>query len=54
MNRAPGTDELERGRVLFARPASFIMGVAKLDQLPEPTAPEIFFSGAGWVPSIVT
>ncbi|CAN5290246.1 ribosome biogenesis GTP-binding protein YihA/YsxC [soil metagenome] len=45
MNRAPGTDELERGRVLFARPASFIMGVAKLDQLPEPTAPEIAFAG---------
>lgn len=45
MNRAPGTDELERGRLLFASPASFIMGVARLDDLPEPRLPEIAFAG---------
>src|SRR5438876_11731097 len=28
-------DQLERGRLLFAGPASFVMGVAKIEQLPE-------------------
>ena len=45
MIRAPGADELERGRLLFASPASFVMGVARLDDLPEPRLPEIAFAG---------
>jgi GTP-binding protein len=38
-------DELERGRLLFAGPASFLMGVAKLEQLPGVVTPEIAFAG---------
>ena len=36
---------LERGRLLFARPCEFKMGVAKLEQLPSPELPEICFAG---------
>lgn len=39
------TDEIERGRLLFAGPASFVMGVAKPDQLPEINGVEIAFAG---------
>jgi GTP-binding protein len=38
-------EELEEGRVLFARPATFVLGCAKIDQLPEPDLPEIAFAG---------
>jgi GTP-binding protein len=38
-------DELEQARVLFARPATFIMGCAKIEQLPDPDLPEIAFAG---------
>ena len=38
-------DEIEAARVLFARPATFIMGAAKIEQLPEPNLPEIAFAG---------
>lgn len=38
-------DQLERGRLLFAGPASFVMGVAKPDQLPEINGVEIAFAG---------
>jgi len=38
-------EELEAGRVLFARPATFVMGAAKIEQLPEPDLPEIAFAG---------
>ena len=38
-------DELEAGRVLFARPATFVMGAAKIEQLPDPDLPEIAFAG---------
>jgi len=42
-----GFDEaqLEAARVLFQRPATFIMGAAKIEQLPEPDLPEIAFAG---------
>lgn len=42
-----GFDEeaLEAARVLFQRPATFIMGAAKIEQLPEPNLPEIAFAG---------
>ncbi|MGQ2989675.1 MAG: ribosome biogenesis GTP-binding protein YihA/YsxC [Brevundimonas sp.] len=40
------TDEaIEAARVLFQRQATFVMGAAKLDQLPEPDLPEIAFAG---------
>ena len=38
-------DQLERGRLLFAGPASFVMGVAQIEQLPEVTGTEIAFAG---------
>jgi GTP-binding protein len=38
-------DELEAARVLFARPAEFLMGAAQIDQLPDPDLPEIAFAG---------
>jgi GTP-binding protein len=37
--------ELERGRLLFAKECTFVMGMATLDQLPEATHPEIAFAG---------
>lgn len=36
---------LEEGRLLFARPAQFMLGVAKLDQLPEWGLPEVAVAG---------
>jgi GTP-binding protein len=38
-------EQLEAARVLFARPAVFVMGAAKLDQLPAPDLPEVAFAG---------
>jgi GTP-binding protein len=38
-------EALEAGRLLFARPVEFVMGVARLDQLPGADRPEIAFSG---------
>ncbi len=38
-------DALEAARILFARPAVFIMGCAKIEQLPEPDLPEVAFAG---------
>ncbi len=38
-------EEIEAARVLFARPATFVMGAAKIEQLPEPNLPEIAFAG---------
>jgi GTP-binding protein len=37
--------EIETARVLFARPAEFVMGCAEIDQLPPPDLPEIAFAG---------
>ena len=38
-------EELEAARILFARPATFIMGCAKIEQLPAPDLPEVAFAG---------
>ena len=38
-------EELEAARVQFSRPATFVLGCAKMDQLPEPDLPEIAFAG---------
>ena len=38
-------EEIEAARVLFQRPATFVMGAAKLEQLPEPDLPEVAFAG---------
>ncbi len=37
--------EIEAARVLFARPATFVLGCAKIEQLPEPDLPEVAFAG---------
>jgi GTP-binding protein len=40
------TDEaIEAARVLFARPAVFMMGAVKMDGLPDPDLPEVAFAG---------
>ena len=38
-------EEIEAARVLFARPVSFLMGCAKIEQLPDPDLPEVAFAG---------
>ena len=38
-------EQIERGRLLFAGPASFVMGVAAIEQLPAVTGTEIAFAG---------
>ena len=38
-------EELEQARILFARPATFVMGCARIEQLPDPDLPEIAFAG---------
>ena len=38
-------EEIEAARVLFARQATFVMGAAKIEQLPDPDLPEIAFAG---------
>ena len=35
----------ERARLLFARPPRFMLGVARLDQLPETSGPEVAIAG---------
>ncbi len=37
--------QIEEGRRLFAGPCTFLRGVADLDQLPPPGAPEVAFAG---------
>lgn len=37
--------EIEAARILFARPATFVMGAAKIEQLPDPDLPEVAFAG---------
>lgn len=37
--------EIEAARILFARPAAFVMGCVKIEQLPEPDLPEVAFAG---------
>lgn len=38
-------DELEAARILFARPATFLMGAVAIDGLPSPELPEVAFAG---------
>lgn len=38
-------EQLEAARVLFARQAVFVMGAAKIEQLPAPDLPEVAFAG---------
>jgi len=38
-------DQIEAARVLFARPALFMMGAAKIDGLPAADLPEVAFAG---------
>ena len=38
-------EEVEAARVLYARPATFYMGCAKIEQLPDPDLPEVAFAG---------
>src|SRR4051812_47709876 len=45
MSNAFTDDEIEAARVLFARDAQFLMGAAKIEQLPAPDLPEIAFAG---------
>jgi len=44
---APGPSEeaLEAGRLLFAKECTFVMGVARIDDLPADILPEIAFAG---------
>jgi GTP-binding protein len=43
---APFTDEeIEAARVLFARPAAFMMGAVAIQGLPPPDQPEVAFAG---------
>jgi len=44
-DRYDDPDSIEAGRKLFARPATFVMGVAKLDQLPPADLPEVAIAG---------
>jgi len=37
--------ELEAGRLLFAQESTFLLGVARLEQLPDDSLPEIAFAG---------
>jgi GTP-binding protein len=38
-------EEIEAARVMFAHPVDFVMGCAKIEQLPEPNIPEVAFAG---------
>jgi GTP-binding protein len=44
-DQAERAANIEAARVLFARPATFVLGCAKIEQLPEPDLPEIAFAG---------
>ena len=45
LSEAFSAAEIEAARVLFARPVNFLMGAARIDQLPAPDVPEIAFAG---------
>ncbi|WP_165184550.1 ribosome biogenesis GTP-binding protein YihA/YsxC [Caulobacter soli] len=38
-------EEIEAARVLFAQPATFMMGAVKMDGMPAPSLPEVAFAG---------
>jgi GTP-binding protein len=43
--QGPSEEALETGRLLFAKECSFVMGVARIDDLPADILPEIAFAG---------
>lgn len=43
--QGPSEDALEAGRLLFARECTFVIGVARIDDLPADDLPEIAFAG---------
>jgi GTP-binding protein len=45
LSEAHAPETLEAARVLFARPVEFVMGAAKIEQLPAPDLPEVAFAG---------
>ena len=45
MTEAFTDKDLEAARILFAQPATFVMGAAKIEQLPAPDLPEVAFAG---------
>jgi GTP-binding protein len=44
-DRFDDPNSLEAGRLLFARPCTFVMGVAKIGQVPPVGLPEVAFAG---------
>jgi len=44
MERHDGDDWLESGRLLFARPVTFMLSVVAMDKLPPPDLPEVCFA----------
>ena len=38
-------ESLERGRILFAAPCTFVISAARLDQVPDAVLPEVAFAG---------
>ncbi len=45
MSEAFDEEALETGRLAFARPAVFLLGAARIDQLPPADLPEVAFAG---------
>jgi GTP-binding protein len=43
--QGPSEEALEAGRLLFAKECTFVMGVARIDDLPADELPEIAFAG---------
>jgi GTP-binding protein len=43
--QGPSEEALETGRLLFAKECSFVMGVARIDDLPADILPEVAFAG---------
>jgi len=41
----PDADAIERGRLLFARECTFMLGCVAMKQLPDPILPEVAFAG---------
>jgi len=42
---APAAEAIEAGRKLFAAPCEFMLGVVKMDALPDEAGPEVAFAG---------
>jgi len=44
-SEAPDAESIERGRILFAGACDFVLGAARLEQVPDSDLPEISFAG---------